>query len=138
MNQQGGTPAGQEDDWWGQLYGGATGDTGPTAAPDSLDDRFASASGTVNDATAPATAEPAPAVPPQRTDADDPPRPPGFPAGLPKPPGFTVESAPPADRPPPPRAAPPPPPARGSTTSAAARPPTTASPPPCRPPTLTH
>ncbi|WP_318214962.1 protein phosphatase 2C domain-containing protein [Streptomyces sp. SCL15-6] len=47
MSQQGGRPTGPEDDWWGQLYDDSTGDTGPTAAPDSLDDRFVSAAGTV-------------------------------------------------------------------------------------------
>ncbi|MCV2460081.1 hypothetical protein OEB94_12450, partial [Streptomyces sp. ICN988] len=53
MSQQGGRPTGPtgptgpEDDWWGQLYDDSADDTGPTAAPDSLDDRFASASGTV-------------------------------------------------------------------------------------------
>ncbi|WP_107482081.1 protein phosphatase 2C domain-containing protein [Streptomyces sp. JHA26] len=47
MSQQGGRPTGPEDDWWGQLYDDSTGDTGPTAAPDSLDDRFASAAGAV-------------------------------------------------------------------------------------------
>lgn len=44
----GGRPTGPDDDWWGQLYDDATADTGPTAAADSLDDRFASAVGTVN------------------------------------------------------------------------------------------
>ncbi|MFJ4334872.1 MULTISPECIES: protein phosphatase 2C domain-containing protein [unclassified Streptomyces] len=54
MSQQGGRPTGPagptgpEDDWWGQLYDDSADDTGPTAAPDSLDDRFASASGTVS------------------------------------------------------------------------------------------
>ncbi|MEV7811211.1 hypothetical protein AB0P05_10770, partial [Streptomyces flaveolus] len=43
MSQQGGTPARHDDDWWGQLYDDSTEDTGPTAVPDSLDDRFASA-----------------------------------------------------------------------------------------------
>ncbi|MFG2884625.1 protein phosphatase 2C domain-containing protein [Streptomyces sp. NPDC048297] len=47
MSQQGGRPARHEDDWWGQLYDDATEDTGPTAAPDSLEDRFASAKSTV-------------------------------------------------------------------------------------------
>ncbi|WSF59051.1 protein phosphatase 2C domain-containing protein [Streptomyces sp. NBC_01352] len=47
MSQQGGKPSGHEDDWWGQLYDDTTEDTGPTATPDSLDDRFASAAGTV-------------------------------------------------------------------------------------------
>ncbi|MFF4687199.1 protein phosphatase 2C domain-containing protein [Streptomyces sp. NPDC001307] len=49
MSQQGGRPARPEDDWWGQLYDDSTEDTGPTAAPDSLDDRFASAKHTVTD-----------------------------------------------------------------------------------------
>ncbi|MFS4097923.1 hypothetical protein ACLU3S_36280, partial [Streptomyces sp. AF1A] len=61
MSQQGGRPARPEDDWWGQLYDDATQDTGPTAAPDSLDDRFASAKRTVTD---PASREPA--LPAQR------------------------------------------------------------------------
>ncbi|MEU7423642.1 protein phosphatase 2C domain-containing protein [Streptomyces sp. NPDC040750] len=47
MSQQGGRPARHEDDWWGQLYDDGIADTGPTAAPDSLDDRFASARSTV-------------------------------------------------------------------------------------------
>ncbi|MEU0341454.1 protein phosphatase 2C domain-containing protein, partial [Streptomyces bobili] len=47
MSQQGGRPTGHEDDWWSQLYDDTTEDTGPTAAADSLDDRFASAAGTV-------------------------------------------------------------------------------------------
>ncbi|MFF0459065.1 protein phosphatase 2C domain-containing protein [Streptomyces mexicanus] len=46
MSQQGGRPTGPGEDWWGRLYD-STGDTGPTAAADSLDDRFASASGTL-------------------------------------------------------------------------------------------
>ncbi|MEU2924429.1 protein phosphatase 2C domain-containing protein [Streptomyces sp. NPDC007251] len=47
MSQQGGRPARPEDDWWGQLYDDSTADTGPAAAADSLDDRFASAKRTV-------------------------------------------------------------------------------------------
>ncbi|WP_442811517.1 protein phosphatase 2C domain-containing protein [Streptomyces sp. NBC_01288] len=47
MSQQGGTPTGHEDDWWSQLYDDTAEDTGPTAAGDSVDDRFASAAGTV-------------------------------------------------------------------------------------------
>ncbi|MEU1705432.1 protein phosphatase 2C domain-containing protein [Streptomyces sp. NPDC005706] len=43
MSQQGGRPARHDDDWWGQLYDDSTEDTGPTPAPDSLDDRFTSA-----------------------------------------------------------------------------------------------
>ncbi|MFE9022780.1 PP2C family serine/threonine-protein phosphatase [Streptomyces sp. NPDC007808] len=100
MSQQGGRPTGHEDDWWGQLYGDATEDTGPTAAPDSLDDRFASAAGTVNGVPGKGTA-----VPPQRgaPDAEERPSPASaFPAGLPKPPGFTVK-APQEDGPHPPR-----------------------------------
>ncbi|GGY15676.1 protein phosphatase 2C domain-containing protein [Streptomyces djakartensis] len=51
MSQQGGRPTGHghEDDWWRQLYDGSTGDTGPASAPDSLDDRFASAAGAVGE-----------------------------------------------------------------------------------------
>nr|WP_078495976.1 protein phosphatase 2C domain-containing protein [Streptomyces sp. LaPpAH-108] len=48
MSQQGGRPARRDDDWWGQLYDESADDTGPTAAPDSLDDRFASAKDTVS------------------------------------------------------------------------------------------
>ncbi|MFC8867191.1 protein phosphatase 2C domain-containing protein [Streptomyces sp. NPDC057148] len=47
MSQQGGSPAGHDDDWWAQLYDDSADDTGPTTAPDSLDDRFTSAAGTV-------------------------------------------------------------------------------------------
>ncbi|MFC4470191.1 protein phosphatase 2C domain-containing protein [Streptomyces xiangluensis] len=47
MSQQGETPTGHEDDWWRQLYDDSTEDTGPAAVADSLDDRFASAAGTV-------------------------------------------------------------------------------------------
>ncbi|MFI7412158.1 protein phosphatase 2C domain-containing protein [Streptomyces sp. NPDC049627] len=84
MSQQGGRPTGHEDDWWGQLYGDSAEDTGPTTAPDSLDDRFASAAGAVNQGTG-AT------VPAPRADPDASGRPSAFPPGLPKPPGFTVE-----------------------------------------------
>ncbi|MEV5319434.1 protein phosphatase 2C domain-containing protein [Streptomyces sp. NPDC052687] len=44
MSQQGGRPTGHSDDWWRQLYDDSVEDTGPTPTPDSLDDRFASAS----------------------------------------------------------------------------------------------
>ncbi|HLL32452.1 MAG TPA: protein phosphatase 2C domain-containing protein [Streptomyces sp.] len=47
MSQQGGRPAGHSDDWWGQLYDDSVEDTGPAPTPDSLDDRFASASDAV-------------------------------------------------------------------------------------------
>ncbi|QTE01765.1 protein phosphatase 2C domain-containing protein [Streptomyces cyanogenus] len=66
MNQQGGSPARHEDDWWGQLYDDSTQDTGPTAAPDSLDDRFASARNAVTGRPA-NTRDPAPA---EGTDAE--------------------------------------------------------------------
>jgi len=49
MSQQGGSPTGHEDDWWGQLYDDSTEDTGPAGAADSLDDRFASATEAVTD-----------------------------------------------------------------------------------------
>ncbi|MFF7896124.1 protein phosphatase 2C domain-containing protein [Streptomyces sp. NPDC007907] len=90
MSQQGGRPTGHEDDWWRELYDDSTDDTGPTPARDSLDDRFASASGAVGDgaqeragspnrsAARPFGAEPV--VPAPRTGADDvldPPREPG-------------------------------------------------------------
>ncbi|MEU1100980.1 protein phosphatase 2C domain-containing protein [Streptomyces tibetensis] len=51
MSQQGGRPTGREDDWWRELYDDSTDDTGPAPARDSLDDRFASASGAVGDGT---------------------------------------------------------------------------------------
>ncbi|MEH0417477.1 protein phosphatase 2C domain-containing protein [Streptomyces sp. B21-083] len=57
MSQQGERSTGHEDDWWGQLYDDSTEDTGPTAAGDSLDDRFASASGTVDGAQGDAVPE---------------------------------------------------------------------------------
>ncbi len=65
MSQQGGRPTGPEDDWWAQLYDEAAGDTGPAPAPDSLDDRFASASGTL-DSGRPAPPPSATRVPPPR------------------------------------------------------------------------
>ncbi|SFG08114.1 PP2C family serine/threonine-protein phosphatase [Streptomyces mirabilis] len=65
MSQQGERPTGHDDDWWGQLYD-ATGDTGPTPAADSLDDRFASAAGTVASGTAPPEPDGSPVVPEQR------------------------------------------------------------------------
>ncbi|KUM76108.1 PP2C family serine/threonine-protein phosphatase [Streptomyces curacoi] len=85
MSQQGGSPTGHEDDWWGQLYDDSTEDTGPTTAPDSLDDRFASAAGAVNQRSGSRTP-----VPPQRAGTDAVEAASAFPPGLPKPPGFTV------------------------------------------------
>ncbi|MEU4932772.1 protein phosphatase 2C domain-containing protein [Streptomyces yokosukanensis] len=58
MSQQGGRPARPEDDWWGQLYDDSTEDAGPAVAPDTLDDRFASAKHTV-------TPRPTPPPPPE-------------------------------------------------------------------------
>ncbi|MFE9452344.1 protein phosphatase 2C domain-containing protein [Streptomyces sp. NPDC006739] len=104
MSQQGGRPARHEDDWWGQLYDDSTEDTGPTAAPDSLDDRFASAKHTVaGRAGGGREAEPQeppprePTVPAQRSGG--PSAPAAFPPG-PMPPGFTERSAPDGPRPP--------------------------------------
>lgn len=64
MSQQGDTPTGRDDDWWGQLYDDAAPDTGPAPAPDTLDDRFASAADTLKtDLPAPRTPRPAPRIP---------------------------------------------------------------------------
>ncbi|MFF3988144.1 protein phosphatase 2C domain-containing protein [Streptomyces sp. NPDC001797] len=73
MSQPGGRPTRHDDDWWGQLYDNSTEDTGPTAAPDSLDDRFASAKRTVGGrrgvTAEPGDEPPAPTVPAQRAPA---------------------------------------------------------------------
>ena len=86
MSQQGGSPTGHDDDWWGQLYDEATEDTGPTPAPDSLDDRFASASGAVGgpdqEGAEAAQAPPRPAIAPQRTPWEPPPAAPAGPAAI--------------------------------------------------------
>ncbi|MGW0820263.1 protein phosphatase 2C domain-containing protein [Streptomyces sp. NPDC002845] len=68
MSKQGERSTGHEDDWWGQLYNDSTGDTGPTPAADSLDDRFASAAGTVGSGAGvrPETGGEPPGVPGQR------------------------------------------------------------------------
>ncbi|MET7687505.1 protein phosphatase 2C domain-containing protein [Streptomyces sp. NPDC005483] len=149
MSQQGGRPTGHEDDWWRQLYDSAD-DTGPTRAPDTLDDRFASAAGAVDEQShRPGTGVPAPrtgvsdatapATGGRRASWEPPPdAPSSFPPG-PKPPGF-VERAP-EDRPP----RPPGGPASAETPPAPAvpasrrpteppRPPTTAPPHPATPP----
>ncbi|WP_371668429.1 protein phosphatase 2C domain-containing protein [Streptomyces sp. NBC_00289] len=96
MSQQGGPPAGHEDDWWRQLYEDSTGDTGPTAAPDSLDDRFASAAGAVDAGQRTPDTPPRPEFAPQRAPWEPPPDAPPAPATFPRgpmPPGF-VERAP--------------------------------------------
>ena len=78
MSQQGERPTGQQDDWWGQLYDDSTEDTGPAAAADSLDDRFASALGTVEPESEPdGRREPVPA--PRRDVPPQPPQPPAVP-----------------------------------------------------------
>ncbi|MFE1014011.1 protein phosphatase 2C domain-containing protein [Streptomyces sp. NPDC058794] len=124
MSQQGGSPAGHDDDWWAQLYDDSADDTGPTAAPDSLDDRFTSAAGTVArgsdhgtrggptpppppraDSPPPAGREPGPAPP-----GWAPPAPPGVPAPRTGPPPL-ADTAPSRPGPPPPRAPWEPPPA---------------------------
>lgn len=99
MTQQGDT-RGHEDDWWRELYegdGGTPGDAGPSAAPDSLDDRVHSALRAVGAAGPGPVPGPAPAAdpPPPRTTAPQPP-----PAAAP-----AAESGP---RPAPPRSAVPP------------------------------
>ncbi|WP_455682068.1 protein phosphatase 2C domain-containing protein [Streptomyces tendae] len=111
MSQQGGRPTGPtgptgpEDDWWGQLYDDSTDDTGPTAAPDSLDDRFASASGTVAREADPGPgsgSDPGPGTNPPRSDPTAPE--PGRPWWS-RPQSSTVpgpRTAPPDDNPPPP------------------------------------
>ncbi|MEU2777331.1 protein phosphatase 2C domain-containing protein [Streptomyces sp. NPDC007162] len=76
MSQPGGRPTRHEDDWWGQLYDDFTEDTGPTAAPDSLDDRFDSAKKTVGGrggggAAPDLPGPPPPTVPPQRGAAPE-------------------------------------------------------------------
>ncbi|TLS46688.1 protein phosphatase 2C domain-containing protein [Streptomyces montanus] len=113
MSQQGEKPNGQDDDWWGQLYDDSTEDTGPAAVADSLDDRFASAAGTVGAAAqqgppgGETAGSPPPSGPPD-TDAlhrsglrrerapweappSEAPAPASFPPG-PKPPGFRAEA----------------------------------------------
>ncbi|MEZ3179072.1 protein phosphatase 2C domain-containing protein [Streptomyces pimonensis] len=145
MSQQGGRPTGPEDDWWGRLYDGATGDTGPAPAPDSLDDRFASASGTLDaDGAAPAGSPPAPTVPGPReagpaAPAGLPPRPAGPPPRAPsEPPPAVAEdpAAPPprTGRPPRPQPSPPPLDPTSGTAFGSWTPATEPAPPPTAPP----
>ncbi|GGW37802.1 protein phosphatase 2C domain-containing protein [Streptomyces griseoloalbus] len=115
MSQQGGRPTGPEDDWWEQLYDDGAGDTGPAPAPDSLDDRFASASDTLNTGQAPdpatrvpaprPTSAPRPEVPPRPAVA--PPRAPWEPppAAPPGPVTFPATTRRPPEQPRPPEAA---------------------------------
>jgi hypothetical protein len=114
MSQQGGRPTGHEDDWWGQLYDDSTEDAGPAPAADTLDDRFASAAGTVGDGSGrgertdvvPAqrggtsTESPVTTVPASRPPADTGPPPPAVTAGAPAAPGAEAEADPHPDGPP--------------------------------------
>ncbi|CAL9621453.1 hypothetical protein SUDANB15_05838 [Streptomyces sp. enrichment culture] len=108
MSQQGGRPAGHEDDWWEELYGdAAVGDTGAATAPDSLDDRFASASGTLHEDPPPADplppgpppADTLPPVPPPRDAAPPVPPRPVPPSPGASPPGVSPVPRVPAPRP---------------------------------------
>ncbi|MGW2489010.1 protein phosphatase 2C domain-containing protein [Streptomyces sp. NPDC001606] len=111
MSQQGGSNARQEDDWWGQLYDDSTADTGPTAAPDSLDDRFASAKKAVTERPP----EPPPPPPPPTPQADAEPDAGTGPEPAAVDPGAREPAVPrprAAHTPPPPPSAPPPEPAR--------------------------
>ncbi|MFD9910249.1 protein phosphatase 2C domain-containing protein [Streptomyces sp. NPDC059063] len=113
MSQQGERHTGQKDDWWGQLYDEDKNDTGPAAAADTLDDRFASVAGTVG--AAPGAADPYD-IPDQRHVPTDelkprppisPPRPPAPPGGEPPDragaPSATASTPPGAPAPPPPQ-----------------------------------
>ncbi|MET8682955.1 protein phosphatase 2C domain-containing protein [Streptomyces sp. NPDC004732] len=83
MSQQGDRPSGRDDDWWGQLYDDAAPDTGPAPAPDTLDDRFASAADAVQGPF------PAPRAPADPASADA-----RAPAGQPAPPDPLMPPAP--------------------------------------------
>ncbi|MFD6433216.1 protein phosphatase 2C domain-containing protein [Streptomyces venezuelae] len=100
MSQQGDRPSGRDDDWWGQLYDDAAPDTGPSSAPDTLDDRYASASNALQDPSPP---QPPPTdttpAPEPTTDAATPtPNPPKPPPG---PPGPRADDTPPTAADPP-------------------------------------
>ncbi|MYU32244.1 hypothetical protein GTW52_03740 [Streptomyces sp. SID8358] len=99
MSQQGEKPAAHEDDWWRRLYDEAAPDTGPAGAPDSLDDRFDSASDAVGP-TPDADAEQGRGLGPDAVRAD-PPDHPGTVVPVPDP--RTAPAA--AHVPPPPRPA---------------------------------
>ncbi|MFD7687389.1 protein phosphatase 2C domain-containing protein [Streptomyces sp. NPDC059781] len=157
MSQQGGRPTGPEDDWWGQLYDDATDDTGPVPAPDSLDDRFASASGTLNaggpapaggpgpaggsapaDGPAPDGLRSTPTVPDPRpapdAPADLPPRPAGAPPRTPWGPPPAASAGPVAFPPPEPHPSPPPASPTSGTAYGPWTPATAPPPPPTAPP----
>ncbi|MFE0346715.1 protein phosphatase 2C domain-containing protein [Streptomyces griseoluteus] len=85
MSQQGDGPTRQDDDWWGQLYDEMADDTGPAPAPDSLDDRYASAKRTTvrgpgGAEDTGARQEGSPSLPSNRSDGPAPGRRPPFPA----------------------------------------------------------
>lgn len=94
MSQQGGRPTGHEDDWWAQLYDGSAEDTGPTAASDSLDDRFVSATETLEDSpdTRRPSPPPSPSPSPSPSSSAPPPPPPG-----PRPAASSPRPVPPPD-----------------------------------------
>ncbi|MFF2848282.1 protein phosphatase 2C domain-containing protein [Streptomyces sp. NPDC058001] len=72
MSQQGDSRTGHEDDWWGELYGDRTDDTGPAPTTDTLDDRFSSATSAVNGVpTEPRDAPRPPAEAPAKAPSGD-------------------------------------------------------------------
>ncbi|MFF0105314.1 protein phosphatase 2C domain-containing protein [Streptomyces hirsutus] len=135
MSEQGGRSTGHEDAWWGQLYDGATDDTGSAPAPDSLDDRFDSAADTVNEAVGgpadvkPSAGDSSGAPPPAPRPVPGGGTPPGRPPGTQQPGGRTPR---------PPEGPPPAWPPLGRTTSATGFPlPPVPAAPPGPTPTLT-
>ncbi|QIJ65420.1 protein phosphatase 2C domain-containing protein [Streptomyces sp. JB150] len=141
MSQQGGRPTGHSDDWWRQLYDDSVEDTGPTPTPDSLDDRFASASDAL---TGRPPQPPPPRVPAPRKGSTPPADAADGPAPRPEsesepvastPPGRPAPDGPATPRPeaPLPRPAADPRPPRGPTASATGSPTPPPSPPPLPP-----
>ncbi|MEV7244815.1 protein phosphatase 2C domain-containing protein [Streptomyces sp. NPDC093248] len=105
MSQQGGRPARHDDDWWGQLYDDSTEDTGPTPAPDSLDDRYTSARDAVRERPGGNETSGAPPKPGGTREFAEPDGTRGFaePDGIPafaEPDGTRDFAEPPPDRPP--------------------------------------
>ncbi|MFD9041479.1 protein phosphatase 2C domain-containing protein [Streptomyces bottropensis] len=104
MSQQGERPTGHEDDWWRQLYDDdINGDTGPSVAADSLDDRFASAADTVGKPrTTPTSAPDGPdaPVPPEVPNAPEAPEVPDAPEAPDAPDPASTPSRPRASSPP--------------------------------------
>ncbi|WP_098245543.1 protein phosphatase 2C domain-containing protein [Streptomyces formicae] len=85
MSQQGERRTGRDDDWWGQLYDDSAQDTGPTPAPDTLDDRFASAAGTLKEGFRTPDPPPPPPPSPHATPLPSQPPPPSHPSQPPQP-----------------------------------------------------